>query len=170
MIVEQQKVSGNMVEKIVPTKDDNNESKMKKNIANVGDIKFIGNDQQNSKKNKKLEKIEEEKNMDLDNEIDEKKQKLINDNEAKSKLEDNIIKNLSLINKLKLVFLNKIFIFSCISKAIIFFIYEVVYIFFKIYAFEALHYDDEIKFFYYYSITTIVAPSLRGSSRRWYMQ
>ena len=161
MIVEQQKVSGNMVEKIVPTKDDNNESKMKKNIANVGDIKFIGNDQKNPK-NKKLEKIEEEKNMEKDNEIDEKKQKLINDNEAKSKLEDNIIKNLSLINKLKLVFLNKIFIFSCISKAIIFFIYEVVYIFFKIYAFEALHYDDEIKFFYYYSITTIVAPSLGG--------
>ena len=57
MIVEQQKVSGNMVEKIVPTKDDNNESKKKKNMANVGDFKFIGNDQKISKKNKKLEKI-----------------------------------------------------------------------------------------------------------------
>ena len=42
--------------------------------------------------------------MEKDNEIEEKKQKLLNDNEAKSKLEDNIIKNLSLISKLKVVF------------------------------------------------------------------
>ena len=170
MIVEEQKVSGNSVEKIVPTKEDSKESKMKKIIANVGDIKFIRNDKKNPRKNTKLEKIEEEeKNMekDDDNDIekDEREQKLINDNGKKlnnEKNEDNIIKNLSLINKLKVVFLNKIFIFSCIAKAIIFFIYEIVYIFFKIYAFEALHYNDEIKFFYYYSLTTIAAPSLGG--------
>ena len=162
MIVEQQKVSGNLVEKIVPTKDDNNDSKIKKNIKNVGNIKFIDEDKKSSRINKKSEKIEEEKNMEKDDD-DEKKQNLINDNENNSKKEEDATNNnISLMKKLEMIFLNKIFIFSCIAKAIIFFVYEVFYIFFKIYAFEALHYTNEIKFFYYYSIDTIVAPSLGG--------
>ena len=161
MIVEQQKISGNPVEKIVPTKDDSNDSKIKKNIENVKDIKYIGEDKKPQRKKQKMEKIEEEKNMEKDND-DEKKQKLINDNSQNTKQKESITDNLSLISKLKGVFFNRVFIFSCIAKAIIFFVHEIVYIFFKIYTFEALHYDDEIKFFYYYSITTIAAPSLGG--------
>ena len=161
MIVEQQKISGNPVEKIVPTKDDSNDSKIKKNIENVKDIKYIGEDKKPQRKKQKMEKIEEEKNMEKDND-DEKKQKLINDNSQNTKQKESIKDNLSLISKLKGVFFNRVFIFSCIAKAIIFFVHEIVYIFFKIYTFEALHYDDEIKFFYYYSITTIAAPSLGG--------
>ena len=161
MIVEQQKISGNPVEKIVPTKDDSNDSKIKKNIENVKDIKYIGEDKKPQRKNKKMETIEEEKNMEKDND-DEKKQKLINDNSQNNKQKESLKDNLSLISKLKGVFFNRVFIFSCIAKAIIFFVHEIVYIFFKIYTFEALHYDDEIKFFYYYSITTIAAPSLGG--------
>ena len=161
MIVEQQKISGNPVEKIVPTKDDSNDSKIKKNIENVKDIKYIGEDKKPQRKKQKLEKIEEEKNMEKDND-DEKKQKLINDNSQNTKQKESLKDNLSLISKLKGVFFNRVFIFSCIAKAIIFFVHEIVYIFFKIYTFEALHYDNEIKFFYYYSITTIAAPSLGG--------
>ena len=161
MIVEQQKISGNPVEKIVPTKDNSNDSKIKKNIENVKDIKYIGEDKKPQRKNKKMETIEEEKNMEKDNE-NEKKQKLINDNDQNTKQKELLKDNLSLISKLKMVFFNRVFIFSCTAKAIIFFVHEIVYIFFKIYTFEALHYDNEIKFFYYYSITTIAAPSLGG--------
>ena len=161
MIVEQQKISGNPVEKIVPTKDNSNDSKIKKNIENVKDIKYIGEDKKTQRKNKKMETIEEEKNMEKDNE-NEKKQKLINDNDQNTKQKELLKDNLSLISKLKMVFFNRVFIFSCTAKAIIFFVHEIVYIFFKIYTFEALHYDNEIKFFYYYSITTIAAPSLGG--------
>ena len=163
MIVEQQKISGNPVEKIVPTKDDSNESKMKKNIENIKDIKYIGDSKKPpQRKKKELEKIEEEKNMEKDNDDDEKKQKLINEKDQNTKQNESLMNNLSLISKLKVVFFNRVFIFSCTAKAIIFFVHEIVYIFFKIYAFEALHYDNEIKFFYYYSITTIAAPSLGG--------
>ena len=61
IIVELQRVSGNLVEKIVPTKDDNNDFKIKKNIKNVGNNKFIEEDKKSSRINKKSEKIEEEK-------------------------------------------------------------------------------------------------------------
>ena len=167
MIVEQLKISGNPVEKIVPTKDNSNDSKIKKNIENVRDIKYIGDDKRPSRLNKKLEKIEEEKkiekeNNEENNEKDENKQKLINNKDENEIKKDSLLKNISIINKLKVVFYNRVFIFSCIAKAIIFFIHEIIFIFFKIYTFEALHYDDEIKFFYYYSITTIAAPSLGG--------
>jgi len=167
MIVEQQKVSGNLEEKIVPTKEVSTEN-IKKNIENIKDIKFIEEERKNNKSNKKMQKIEEEKNMEKDdnNELnikDEKKQKLINDNNTNSKKEDDsLIKSLSYFSKLKLVIFNQCFIYSCLVKAIVFFIFEIIYIFFKIYAFEALNYTDEIKFFYYYSLTTIAAPSLGG--------
>ena len=166
MIVEQQKISGNLVEKIVPTKEDNND-KIKKNIENIKDIKYLEEEKKINKLNKKKQKIEEEKNMEKDddkemNVKDEKKQKLLNDNNANTKKDDNLIKSLSYFSKLKLVIFNQCYIFSCLVKAIVFFIFEIIYIFFKIYAFEALNYTDEIKFFYYYSITTIAAPSLGG--------
>ena len=73
MIVEQQKISGNPVEKIVPTKDNSNDSKIKKNIENVKDIKYIGEDKKPQRKNKKMETIEEEKNMEKDNENEKSK-------------------------------------------------------------------------------------------------
>ena len=166
MIVEQQKISGNPVEKIVPTKEDNND-KIKKNIENIKDIKYIEDEKKINKLNKKNKKIEEEKNMEKDddkemNQKDEKKQKLLNDNNSNTKKDDNLIKSLSYFSKLKLVIFNQCYIYSCLVKAIVFFIFEIIYIFFKIYAFEALNYTDEIKFFYYYSITTIAAPSLGG--------
>ena len=150
MIVEQQKVSGNLEEKIVLTKEDSSELDIKKNIKNINDIKFIEN-------NKKEEKNNQKEDI---NEIEEKKQKLINDSNLKK--EEKIMKNTSFISKLKIVFINQCFIYSVISKAIIFFIFEIFYVFFKIYAFEALNYKDEIKFFYYYSLTTVAAPSLGG--------
>ena len=163
MIVEQQKISGNLVEKIVPTKDNND--KIKKNIENIKDIKFIEDEKKSNKSLKNLQKIEEEKNMEKDGGNDakeEKKQKLLNDNNTNDKKEDSLIKDLSYFSKLKLVIFNQCFIYSCIVKAIVFFIFEIIYIFFKIYVFESLNYTDEIKFFYYYSITTVAAPSLGG--------
>ena len=153
MIVEEQKISGNLEEKIVLTKEDSNEIKIKKNIKNINDIKFIENERK-KRSNKKSNQKEDK------NENEEKKQKLINDSNSKKK--ENIMENISFVSKLKIVIINRCFIFSCISKAIIFFIFEIIYIFFKIYAFEALKYENEIKFFYYYSITTIAAPSLGG--------
>ena len=73
-----------------------------------------------------------------------------------------MVKSLSIISKLKMVFFNQCFIFSSLSKAIIFYIFEIIYVYLKKYAFEALNYTDEIKFFYYYGLTTILAPSLGG--------
>lgn len=120
MIVEEQKISGNLEEKIVLTKEDSNEIKIKKNIKNINDIKFIENERKNS--SKKIITKKEEK--DDKNENEEKKQKLNNLNMK----DENIIKNTSFVSKLKLVFINRCFIFSCISKAIIFFIFEIIYI------------------------------------------
>ena len=69
MIVEQQKNSdGNIVEKIVLTKSDNDESNIKKNIEQMKDIKYLGDDKKTSKTAKiiKKKKIEEEKNVEND--------------------------------------------------------------------------------------------------------
>ena len=98
----------------------------------------------------------------------DKKEKLLDDNESNNNninninKDEEIIKNFSVISKLKLVFFNKNFIFSSLSKAIIFYIFEIIYVYLKKYSFEALNYNDEMKFFYYYSLTTILAPSLGG--------
>jgi len=50
--------------------------------------------------------------------------------------------------------------FSSLSRASLFFIFKIIHVFLKKYSFEALHYTNEITFFYYYSLTTILAPSL----------
>ena len=165
MIVEQQKNSdGNIVEKIVLTKSDNDESNIKKNIEQMKDIKYLGDDKKTSKTAKiiKKKKIEEEKNIenDINENNNDKKEKLINEEESNN--DDETFKRLSIISKLKMIIFNQCFIFSCLSKAIIFYIFEIIYVYLKKYAFEALNYTDEIKFFYYYSITTILAPSLGG--------
>ena len=165
MIVEQQKNSdGNIVEKIVLTKSDNDESNIKKNIEQMKDIKYLGDDKKTSKTAKmiKKKKIEEEKNVenDINENNNDKKEKLINEEDSNN--DDETFKRLSIISKLKMIIFNQCFIFSCLSKAIIFYIFEIIYVYLKKYAFEALNYTDEIKFFYYYSITTILAPSLGG--------
>jgi len=165
MIVEQQKNSdGNIVEKIVLTKSDNDESNIKKNIEQMKDIKYLGDDKKTSKTAKiiKKKKIEEEKNVenDINENNNDKKEKLINEEDSNN--DDETFKKLSIISKLKMIIFNQCFIFSCLSKAIIFYIFEIIYVYLKKYAFEALNYTDEIKFFYYYSITTILAPSLGG--------
>ena len=165
MIVEQQKNSdGNIVEKIVLTKSDNDESNIKKNIEQMKDIKYLGDDKKTSKTAKiiKKKKIEEEKNIenDINENNNDKKEKLINEEDSNN--DDETFKRLSIISKLKMIIFNQCFIFSCLSKAIIFYIFEIIYVYLKKYAFEALNYTDEIKFFYYYSITTILAPSLGG--------
>ena len=163
MIVEQQKNSdGNIVEKIVLTKSGSDESTIKKNIEHMKDIKYLGDDKKPEKKKKLKKNEEEEKNEehDLNDTNNEKKEKLLNDEDSNN--EDEMFKKLSIISKLKMIIFNKCFIFSTLSKAIIFYIFEIIYVYLKKYAFEALNYTDEIKFFYYYSITTIAAPSLGG--------
>ena len=47
------------------------------------------------------------------------------------KKEDRLIKDLSYFSKLKLVIFNQCFIYSCIVKAIVFFIFEIIYSFFN---------------------------------------
>ena len=163
MIVEQQKNSdGNVVEKIVLTKSGDDESSIKKNIEHMKDIKYLGDDKKPAKKNKKKKIEEKEKNDEhfINDVNNDKKEKLLNNEDLNN--DDEMYKNLSIISKLKMVILNQCFIFSTLSKAIIFYIFEIIYVYLKKYAFEALNYTDEIKFFYYYSITTILAPSLGG--------
>ncbi len=163
MIVEQQKNSdGNVVEKIVLTKSGDDESSIKKNIEHMKDIKYLGDDKKPAKKNKKKKIEEKEKNDEhfINDVNNDKKEKLLNNEDLNN--DDEMYKNLSIISKLKMVLLNQCFIFSTLSKAIIFYIFEIIYVYLKKYAFEALNYTDEIKFFYYYSITTILAPSLGG--------
>jgi len=164
MIVEQQKSSdGDVVEKVVLTKNDS-DSNIKKNIEHIKDIKYIGDEPKSSKTTKKTKKKkieEEEKNIENDvNANNEKKEKLLNDEDLDK--DEEMMKSLSIISKLKMVFFNQCFIFSSLSKAIIFYIFEIIYVYLKKYAFEALNYTDEIKFFYYYGLTTILAPSLGG--------
>ena len=177
MFVEQQKkLTGDVVEKLVPTKDNDTETSdsdinIKKDIESMEDIKFINDERRsysitNKKNNKKTEKEKEDTNgNDSDNEnnienADDKKEKLIYDYNSNTNEEKNMYKNLSYFGKFKIVILNECFIFSSVSRASIFFIFKIIHVFLKKYTFEALQYTNEIKFFYYYSITTIVAPSL----------
>ena len=101
MIVEhQKKYSGNIIEKLVPTK--NNEIEMKKEIENINDIEYI-NDDDNNKLPKNKKKYKEFKtNENTDDINDDKNTKLIYDYD---KNERNI-KKLSIFNKLKIILLN----------------------------------------------------------------
>ena len=154
MLVEQQKkYSGNIVEKLVPTK--NSENEIKKEIENINDIEYLDDDK---KKSISKEKIIEETEKDTDVNSNDKKEKLIYD--YKTEEENKIFKSLSTLSKFKIVILNQCFIFSSLSRACLFFIFKIIHVFLKKYTFEALNYNDEITFFYYYSLTTILAPSL----------
>ena len=154
MLVEQQKkYSGNIVEKLVPTK--NSENEIKKEIENINDIEYL--DDEKNKSNIK-EKIIEETEKDTDANSKDKNEKLIYDYETEE--ENKMFKNLSTLSKFKIVILNQCFIFSSLSRACLFFIFKIIHVFLKKYTFEALKYNNEITFFYYYSLTTILAPSL----------
>ena len=144
MIVEQYKNDSDYDnEKLVETKSF--ESDIKKDYL----------DEEKNKSNQK-EKIFEEKEIDINNKG--KKEKLINEQHAKE--ENKNLKILSNFDKFKTVILNQCFIFSSLSRACIYFTFQIIHTFLKQYTFEALNYKDEITFFYYYSLTTILAPSL----------
>ena len=147
MIVEQNKNnSGNIIEKLVETK--NNENEIKKQIENIKDIEYL-----DEEKNKNISK-ENDTNVNSN----DKKEKLIYDYETNE--ENKIFKSLSTFSKFKIVILNQCFIFSSLSRACLFFIFQIIHVFLKKYTFEVLNYNNEITFFYYYSLTTILAPSL----------
>ena len=138
MIVEhQKKYTGNIIEKLVPTK--NTEIEMKKEIENINDIEYINDEDKNN----------EEKNND-------KNTKLLYDYD---KNEGNM-KKLSIFSKLRIILLNKCFFFSSLTRACLFFSFRIIHVYLKKYTFEVLNYNNEITFFYYYSLTTILAPSL----------
>ena len=171
MIVEQQKkLTGNVVEKIVPTKEKNNDTTdmdIKKDIQKMKDIEYINEEKKSSSSNNKDKDEEKENKKEMENDNDEevnekddKKEKLIYDYNTNANEENQILKNLSIIGKLKIVIINPCFLFSSLSRACIFFVFKVVHVFLKKYTFEALKYTDEITFFYYYSLTTVLAPSL----------
>ena len=153
MLVEQQKkYTGNIVEKLVPTKND---EEIKKEIENIKDIEYLDDEK---KKSESKEMIKEETEKDTDVNSNDKKEKLIYD--YKTEEENKMFKNLSTFSKFKIVILNQCFIFSSLSRACLFFLFKIIHVFLKKYTFEALNYNNEITFFYYYSLTTILAPSL----------
>ena len=175
MIVKKKKtITGNVVEKLVPTKDET-DTEIKKDIEKMKDIKFIDEEKKqknslSSKESEKLDKDEEKGNdADKDEEIEvketnDKKEKLIYDYNANNNTNDEnkMYKNMSYFGKFKIVILNECFTFSSLSRASVFFTFKIVHVFLKKYTFEALKYSNEIKFFYYYSLTTVIAPSLGG--------
>ena len=174
MFVEQKKtITGNVVEKLVPTKDNNNnentdttDTEIRKDIEKINDIKYLNEEKKNKKKSKKNEEKDGEDDIGEDikmevKETNDKKEKLIYDYNNNANEENNkMFKNLSYFGKLKIVIFNQCFMFSSLSRASLFFIFKIVHVFLKKYTFEALQYTNEITFFYYYSLTTIVAPSL----------
>ena len=152
MIVEQNKNnSGNVIEKLVETKND--ENSMKKEIENIKDIEYL-----DEEKNKNISKGKIIGDKDANVKSNDKKEKLLYDYETDE--ENKIFKSLSTFSKLKIVILNQCFIFSSLSRACLFFIFQIIHVFLKKYTFEVLNYNNEITFFYYYSLTTILAPSL----------
>ena len=154
MIVEhQKKYTGNIIEKLVPTK--NTEIEMKKEIENINDIEYINDDNNTLTKNKKgFQEYEEDKN--IEEKIGDKNIKLLYDYD---KNEGNM-KKLSIFSKLRIILLNKCFFFSSLTRACLFFSFRIIHVYLKKYTFEVLNYNNEITFFYYYSLTTILAPSL----------
>ena len=138
-----------------PNDSDNNFEKLVETKSFESDIKKDYLDGTKNKSNPK-EKIFEEKEIDINNK--DKKEKLIN--EQYSKEENNNLKLVYNFDKFKTVILNQCFIFSSLSRACLYFTFQIIHTFLKKYTFEALNYKDEITFFYYYSLTTILAPSL----------
>jgi len=144
MIVEQHKNnSDNDFEKLVETKSI--ESDFKKEYVDSEKIK-----------SKSKTKIFEEKEIDLND--NDKKEKLIYEHQTNE--ENETLKTMSNFDKFKKVISNQCFIFSSLSRACLYFTFQIIHTFLKKYTFEALNYNNEITFFYYYSLTTILAPSL----------
>ena len=142
MIVEQHKNnSDNDFEKLVETKSI--ESDFKKEYVD-------------SEKIKSKTKIFEEKEIDLND--NDKKEKLIYEHQTNE--ENKTLKTMSNFDKFKKVISNQCFIFSSLSRACLYFTFQIIHTFLKKYTFEVLNYNNEITFFYYYSLTTILAPSL----------
>ena len=149
MIVEQEKkYTGNVVEKLVPTKD--NENEIKEEINNINDIEYLDDE-----KNKSISK-----NKITDINFNDKKEKLIYDYEINENSDKNKNKNLAFFKKFKIVLFNPCFIFSSLTRSCLYFNFQIIHVYLKKYTFEVLNYNNEITFFYYYSLTTIIAPSL----------
>ena len=106
MFVEQQKkITGNVVEKLVPTKSnefdnlESEDSKIKKDIENMNDIEYI-NDEKNSNKSPKIEIIKETEREGDTTDIIEynlKKEKLIYDYDNNENEQDKIYLKLYLL-------------------------------------------------------------------------
>ena len=112
---------------------------------------------ENENKNN-IEHLTYKKNKDIDENCNDRKEKLIHDNKIDEK--NKKLKSLPLCSKITMLILNQVFIFSSFSRACLFSIFQIIHLFLKEYSFEALNYNDEITYFYYYSLTTILAPSL----------
>ena len=172
MFVEKQKrQNGDTVETLVFTKDnenkDNKDNDLKHSMYIEENGEIIDDSTSNSNNNIRskikyntikhganLFKEKIRKNSKNDDELSYK-QKLLD------KSDDSInIKNQSNVNKIKMVINSCCFIFSSLSRSTIYFTFRIIHVFFKKYSFEALNYNNEIKFFYFYSIITIVAPSI----------
>ena len=154
MFIEQQKDNkGIVTEKLVSTKDNDINTDSNNDDGTTKEIELVCNE-----KNTGLN--EDESNNSLNKENKERLLYEIYDYELVEDENNKKFKNLSFINKLKLIITNKCFMFSCMTRAIIFFIFKIIHIYLKKYSFEALNYTDELNFFYYYSLTTILAPFL----------
>ena len=154
MFIEQQKDNkGIVTEKLVSTKDNDINTDSNNDDGTTKEIELVCNE-----KNTGLN--EDESNNSLNKENKERLLYEIYDYDLIEDENSKKFKNLSFINKLKLIITNKCFMFSCMTRAIIFFIFKIIHIYLKKYSFEALNYTDELTFFYYYSLTTILAPFL----------
>ena len=156
MFVEKQKIaSGATVEKLVFTKEDNGNEEKQNNLKQISlDDDALGK----SHSSKGLLRVKKE-NYNKNDENSYKK-KLLEEYEKEKSTENISMKKLSTITKIKYIMYSWCFIFSSLSRACIFFTFKIIHVFLKKYVFEALNYKDEIKFFSFYSITTIAAPSL----------
>ena len=159
MFVEKQKIaSGATVEKLVLTKGNNEIDDKKNKIKEINLDEDVTGKFHSSKKiiSIKKENYNKNKNDDENN----YKKKLLEEYEKSTENININMKKLSTITKIKYILYSLCFIFSSLSRACIFFTFKIIHVFLKKYVFEALNYKDEIKFFSFYSITTIAAPSL----------
>ena len=148
MIVEQHKNNSD-------NDNDNDFEKLVETKSIESDFKKEYLDDKKNKSNSRT-KIFEEKEIDVNN--NDKKEKLIYDHQTNE--EHETLKIISNFDKFKTVISNQCFIFSSLSRACLYFTFQIIHTFLKKYTFEALNYNNEITFFYYYSLTTILAPSL----------
>jgi len=148
MIVEQHKNNSD-------NDNDNDFEKLVETKSIESDFKKEYLDDKKNKSNSRS-KIFEEKEIDVNN--NDKKEKLIYDHQTNE--EHETLKIISNFDKFKTVISNQCFIFSSLSRACLYFTFQIIHTFLKKYTFEALNYNNEITFFYYYSLTTILAPSL----------